>query len=363
MHSCVNCGPLPDSDFSIRNSKYFPNKCRKCERASARDRRRACYADPHTKVLIQNQNSIWRSKQSTKSSKSRNSSEEFHDLISDLHETGYLPKSYDINSIFHRLKKSRVSPILPQSYIGLDYLDLNFKHRFSVASSGCQSFHDVFYDKSEILKVIEYLKKENKHVTNDAIIRNLKFNIFMPSHFLPDAAAAIINRFGLNKDVFDPFLGWGGRTLGAVCAGAKSITGTDLQLDSVAGCQKIVNDFFPLSKCRSLFVNSNFSDFMNETDLHFDLIFTSPPFIDTEDYGVGSYGSVDRWIHSIVIPLTRGCSRVLRHDGRVAIHVQEKSNLPVMSSVLSCFCGAGWSVVDEYKYGRKSGQKVLIFKR
>lgn len=361
MHRCIVCGLLPDSDFSIRSSKYFPNKCRKCERLSARDLRRSRYANPKTKILIQNQNSIWRSKQSVKHQKLV--ATEFDSFINELHSSGYLPKSCDISSIFRRLQNSRIAPTLPQSYVGLDYLDLNFKHRFSVSSFGCRSFHDVFYDKSEVLKVISYLQKENKQITNDSIIRNLKFNIFMPSHFLPDSAAAIINQFGLGKDVFDPFLGWGGRTLGAVCAGARSITGTDLQLDSVNGCEKIINDFASISKCSGCFANTDFAGFMNGTDLRFDLIFTSPPFIDTENYGVGSYGSVNGWIHSIVIPLTRGCSRVLRHNGRVAIHVQEKSSLPVMSSILSCFSGAGWSVDSEYKYGRKNGQKVLIFKR
>jgi 16S rRNA G966 N2-methylase RsmD len=265
--------------------------------------------------------------------------------------------------VFDRLSKSQLSEPLPQSYVGLGYLDNVFPHRYRSSANGMKSVHDAFHDDRELVRAIEYVAESGRVPTRDVVLRNVKFNVGMPSHVLPESAAALVSAYAPGGDVFDPFLGWGGRTLGAACAGARSVFGTDLQALSVDGCRRVISDLSGLSSCAGDFHHCDFSELMGSTDRQFDLVLTSPPFVDTEDYGSGRHGTTQAWIQSVVIPLVRGCGRVLRPGGRAAVHVQERPKVPVMTSVLSCFSGAGWAVEAEHGYGRKGGQKVLVFRR
>jgi 16S rRNA G966 N2-methylase RsmD len=223
------------------------------------------------------------------------------------------------------------------------------------------SIREAYADDFIMLKIIAYIIKSSRVISPNLVYRNMAFLHKTPSHFFPSAAAALVQRYASGGHVLDPFLGWGGRTLGAICGGAASICGSDLQAESVAGCRRLIQQMS--SEIPSEFVNGDFHTYMRSTDRRFDLLITSPPFFDTEDYGEGGHHDMRTWSEHIVQPLVRGSLRVMRSGGYVIIHGQDRDKVPVLATFLTAFNIAGFDKVAEYRYGKTAGQSVLILRR
>ena len=106
-----------------------------------------------------------------------------------------------------------------------------------------------------------------------------------------------------------------------------------------------------------------FRDYVKTTSSKFDLVIASPPFLDTEDYGNDGILTLRNWVTSIVIPLSECGSRILKPRGIFAVHGQDRPNVPVLSSILAGFSGHGFRLINEFKYGKREGQAVLIFRK
>lgn len=284
--------------------------------------------------------------------------------INRIRKEGYLPDSEDPGAIFRALSKHCVSgPVLPQSNTGLKYLDNIFPHRFVAKSFGLPSLHEAFYDDEQMRKAINYVFSTGREPTKDLVLRNLKFNVHMPSHFFPSSAAALCRSFASGKDVYDPFIGWGGRLLGAACANVRRFVGTDLQAASATSGERLVSDFSHLSAMECELVCCDFVQFMRDTDRKFDLILASPPFLDTEDYGNGHNRTVRQWTENVAIPLAQLSVHTLHDDGRVAIHSQDRSGVSVLSIMYAAFACSDFELVADLKYGKKPGQSVLVWQK
>ena len=385
MKSCKQCGPLPDSSFATRASGYTPNVCRECERRASAVRRRQAYQGD-AQERIRDQNAAWRAKNA--SELARKARERYSDcprdkilravpleaeswarkfgstkdILSWAREGGYLPEPDLIQDILKRLATVSIRDPLPQLPIGLSYLDTVNSHRFMASTEGQASLHDAFYDDNAMIKVIQYILGTKREPTRELILRNLKFNIMAPAHFFPSAATALINEYAPGGLVMDPFLGWGGRVLGAMCSKAAEFFGSDLQQLSVDGAVRVASDFAILSKVSASCVCDSFASVLEQTDKRFDLILASPPFFDTENYGVEASKGCD-WVVRIAKPLVSGAAKTLTSTGAVAVHAQDRPKMAVLSVLLACFLGAGFEVASEHKYGKRAGQKVLVFRK
>jgi len=250
---------------------------------------------------------------------------------------------------------------LPQLPIGLGLLDNIFTNRFSSNASGKRSLSDAYSDDKFLLKIAAYIISSGRLISKSLFYRNAAFLNKAPSHFFPSAATALVKKYASGGDVIDPFLGWGGRTLGALCGGAMSICGTDLQPDSIDGCRRLVDDYAKIRMVDSEFLNQDFATYLQNTERRFDLLMTSPPFMATEDYGVKGHPDVRSWSEQIVQPLVRGALRVVKSGGHVALHGQDRRNMPVLTTIMTAFMTAGFEKVAEYRYGKTSGQSVVVF--
>jgi 16S rRNA G966 N2-methylase RsmD len=250
---------------------------------------------------------------------------------------------------------------LPQSVYGINFLDAAFPHRFSAKTAGQPSLIEALADDDLFGKVIKYIIDSGRVPTEKLILHNLRFNINTPSHFFPSAAAALYNEYARGKDVYDPFVGWGGRTLAAYCTNVKSITGTDLQEASILGCGRISQEMHGKNNVVGRFFNQNCLSYMQSTSESFDFIFSSPPFLDSEKYGNSQeHSSTREWVESFVIPFVRGMKRVLRPGGVAGLHLQDRRNVPALSLFLAAMSSSSFKVIREFKYGKTSGQIVLI---
>jgi 16S rRNA G966 N2-methylase RsmD len=279
-----------------------------------------------------------------------------------IRSSGFLPEPEDKNIIFSRLSRARIyNGHLPQSSIGTKYLDNIFEHRFDAKTSGFPSFREAFNDDYQINRVLHYLSQNGKEPTCDLILRNLHYNIRTPSHFFPESASALCNEYGSGRKIYDVFTGWGGRALGALCANASHLISTDTQLLSIKSGKRLSSDFSNLSKTESEFINCDFKQYISTTGAEFDFIIASPPFLWTEEYSESKVGSIRSWINSILHPLVEGVRRVLKPNGKIAIHGQDRPSVPVLSLIYTAFSCAGFLLDREMKYGKKPGQSILIF--
>ena len=288
----------------------------------------------------------------------------FEDLLRSIRAVGYLNEPEDLIHVVDRLSQMTADrEMLPQPRVGISYLDHRFPHRFRANIPNVRSFAESWDDDLDLLKVVAYLVADGRTPTSKAVATNVKFNSFLPSHFYPSAAAALVNTYAPGGHVVDPFLGWGGRTLGALCAGAVSVCGTDLQAESVDGCGRLVREYSSIRSVDSEFLNADFASYLSSTSRRFDLLMTSPPFMATEDYGVEGHSDVRAWSERIVQPLVRGALRVLKPSGHVAFHGQDRRNMPVLTTLLTAFSVAGFEKISEYRYGKTVGQSVVVMRR
>jgi len=404
---CKNHPDLTDpAAFTIRKNGFCPNLCRECERTAARAARRRRYATPEGKQAIKTQNANYRKPkpapevkttprprpatiQSVQSTMDESAprkrvfvgpnrtgfdrdrahgkagfevpEEMYLRLIEQTRSTGVVPLLKETpQSVFTGLQKSlKVTDPLPQTLSGLNYLDNVFSHRFDAKTSGQFSLSEVIHDDVSVRKIIKYIADSGREPSHKIIMRNLQFTCMAPSHFFPSAATAILSEM-VGLDIFDPFLGWGGRALGAYAAGVKSYTGTDLQEKSVISCEKIKTDFSAFNQTVGEFHHSDFVKFMNETERKFDCVFTSPPFAGTEDYGSG-VSNIRTWVEQIIVPLVANCKKVLKPGGKVVVHGQDSKSVPVLSILIGTFMTAGYKLEREVVYGRREGQAVTSF--
>jgi hypothetical protein len=259
-------------------------------------------------------------------------------------------------------KKYKLGDSCPMSFKGISYLDSIFLKRFFARTNKNQSLMEAANDKVQILRVVSHLVKTGEKVTPNAILSNLKFLVRTPGHFFPVAAKTIFETYSIPKTLcFDPFVGWGGRTLGSICAKVYGIVGCDLQLEVIDGCRKIATDFSNLSPTITDFHVQDSLEFLHNSADKFGLIFTSPPYMDTEDYGVESDAMRADWIDSFVFPLIEQFRRHLSPNGKVALHLKDLKGAPTFTAYHSAMKAFGFKHIAKHRYGRTWTQGVHIY--
>lgn len=132
------------------------------------------------------------------------------------------------------------------------------------------------------------------------------------------------------KIAFDPFGGWGDRMIGAAAAGVTKYVCVDANKSLDKGYQDIrtflgtvsnMKIYYNLMQTENYGVEDFKKDFVNEAP---DLIFTSPPFHDFEQYSNHEdsckYTKFEDWIKWMFQILDR-CWGMLRPDGHIALYL------------------------------------------
>jgi SAM-dependent methyltransferase len=171
-------------------------------------------------------------------------------------------------------------------------------------------------------------------------------------NFPPRVGKAIIrelceDRTGMS--VLDPCAGFGGRLF--ACAASGSVgryVGIDLSKKTYDGLLKSV-EFLKSVGC-GMEVNLRNSDCVSELskiDDSFDLVMTSPPFFDVEEYvGVGLPTDYAAWFSGFMEPMMRLCSERLRLGGRMAFYIENVGKHRVPEDCLSASGSMGLRVLD-----------------
>jgi hypothetical protein len=276
-----------------------------------------------------------------------------------IHFSGSHQKLFDDLSRIHAVHEK-----CPMSFVGLSYLDEIFAARFNSKSVHNDSLNESLKDDWKLFGAILSLVKRGRPTTPHDVIKSLQYGIRMPGHFFPGASVSIIKKYANNGVVFDPFLGWGGRTLGAMCSPIQKYTGCDLQRDVVDSCARVHDEFSCLgSRVETEFMNTDCLEYLKSSNEKFDLIFSSPPFLDTEDYGVESDSMKKDWIDTFCFPLLEIMSDRLFDHGHLAFHLKDIKGSPTFSVYHSAAKAAGFNLIAQHPYGRNWSQSVYVYRK
>lgn len=224
---------------------------------------------------------------------------------------------------------------LHSNMVGLRIVNMFHPHMDTVTCRGYRTATQVFQDddlfRKAIRKMLLHSKEQGRTVGNRMRIHLLSYSrVQAVSNFRPGTAKTIYDHFN-PKRVLDFSMGWGGRMLAAM-AGGYAYVGIDPSIYAFRGNQAIrakVRALAPDQRSTVQLIRGCAEDVLGQQMFgQFDLIFTSPPYLDVERYdGTDRYQSyqrypnADQWYEGFLRKCIDGCRRDLVPGGHLAINV------------------------------------------
>lgn len=129
------------------------------------------------------------------------------------------------------------------------------------------------------------------------------------------------------KRILDPCAGWGDRLLGAIASKRiKLYVGVDPKEELHEGYQKMIDMFDAHDKARTII--GAFEEVEIPYD-DFDLVFTSPPYYDFEDYGqeenqsIVQYHTLDEWYKNFLLAMAKKAWSLLKKGGHMCFAIED----------------------------------------
>jgi hypothetical protein len=197
----------------------------------------------------------------------------------------------------------------------------NVKHaKFSspVASWTEKKLHKEFLGPLWSMK----MKEVNDHALRECIV----LRKYIASQFPPAVAKELYNLFEA-KHVFDFSMGWGDRLSGFHASNAETYYGTDPNVAVYKNYenQNVLYD----TKKKTVFKNSPAED-LDLSNEKFDMIFTSPPYFDAEQYSTDEtqsykrYGDdIEHWLKDFLFATIDKCWNSLEDKGTMIINISD----------------------------------------
>ena len=159
---------------------------------------------------------------------------------------------------------------------------------------------------------IQYLKKDPDKITDFELLRGFKVSAihYGYSHFSPYWIKKFIEEYNI-QSLYDPTGGWGHRLLGAM---SIDYIYNDLSKDTYEGVLDIENflkENFSTKIGNHKLYNEDASKFIPAEE--YEAVFTCPPYFNVEDYGIGSFSSIEEyrsWWKRVVTLFTKDSTRI-----------------------------------------------------
>jgi len=170
----------------------------------------------------------------------------------------------------------------------------------------------------------EMIKRERTGTDANRMFECFRVNRGSVVFFKPSTAKWIYKKFGATS-VLDPTAGWGGRLLGAWSLGLPYVgfdTNINLQrpyeemMETLAGFAGINCD-----------LEMRFEDCLKAdwSDISYDFVLTSPPYINLEVYqGMTPFESDTAYYDGFLLPLITKCIRYCKTGGWVCFNISPK---------------------------------------
>lgn len=290
-------------------------------------------------------------------------------LVADIKEfPNYKITNSEFDDIVAKLDKLSSGMIIIgntiyQNQTGIKLIDSFHPHMWNVKCQKFKTAQEIFDNKKAYIRAIAKYIKVTMHsevFTYQARLTACQTSSGAQavSNFLPSVAKYIYDTYGKRGKILDPCMGYGGRMLGAWCSHIKQYVGVDPCSPTIEGNRKLRAKLIErelLSKFNEIddrpqiaIYQLPFEEFT--TDEKFDLVFTSPPYFNTEKYSDEDtqswkrYTSLDSWYEKFLKVLIEKSYNYLKDDGTMILNV-----LPAMQDKTIEFAGKIFNNEPEIK--------------
>ena len=174
-----------------------------------------------------------------------------------------------------------------------------------------------------------------------------------PSDFPMKTADTILELYNVNDNYYDFSCGWGVRLMSAFKHNINYF-GTDpnyLLTERLDQMTELWKETVPTVKSKVDIRTQGSEVFIPEWENTIGLAFSSPPYFNLEDYGVGDQSykegvTYEAWKENYFIPTLKNIYRYLVEDGFLVINVKDYKNYPLESDTIKMAEDCGFKKVD-----------------
>ncbi len=177
------------------------------------------------------------------------------------------------------------------------------------------------YWNSNKARILAKIKRTNIHALREYIYSNTK----LCNNFRITVAVAILRMFKPKKWL-DISAGWGDRLLAAVLHGVECYVAADPNLDLQPCYNKIIQTFIPVQNRSNFVIYPTGFEIAPIPDKKFDLVFSSPPFFDLEQYSKHpddslQYNTESEWCSKFLWPSLMKAYMLLKRNGHMILYM------------------------------------------
>jgi len=260
--------------------------------------------------------------------------------------------------------------IIKQYMVGLDLAWSYFPHVWNIRQGNCLTPMEVF-NNDELFKQAIQRRIKLGDAINDNMIRKILCifkNTKRVSNFRPTAASAIYKRLG-GGVVYDPSCGFGGRLLGATAT--RCVTkyiGTDPSIKTFEGLKQMVRDLGDLFFSEVELYNLGSEDLKLPSNT-VDIVFTSPPYFNTELYADEptqsciKFPEYSSWLEGYFRQTIINSYDCLKPDGWLVINIANTKQLKYLTEdTKSIILDCGFILVDTWRLTLSQVSKTTGYK-
>ena len=233
-----------------------------------------------------------------------------------------------------------IADVKPLSRIGSDFVNFfTMTRRLATIGKEGLSFYDFWSRKTEYKKkryiknLLDSYKKRGSNQTEIQIFWRI-FNLYFGAIniFKPVIAMNVYCRYKPTS-VLDLTMGWAGRLVGCAALDIPKYTGIDLNMQ----LEKPYADMVAILKQHSktditLYFKSALD--IDYSQIHYDLVLTSPPYYDTEQYEGQPIMDKPTWDETFYTPLIERSWKHLQRGGHYCLNIPAEIYDRVASKVL-----------------------------
>lgn len=198
---------------------------------------------------------------------------------------------------------------------------------------------ELWKENDQVFKVLQNALKERNAISTYAVRETLYKVIKECTQFKPSFVVAVGKIVGGTR-VLDFSAGWGDRLAGFLALGVQRYVGFDPNIKLREGHDAIQKTLVP---CQAVPTNvtidySPFEDGVLPPGETFDLVFTSPPFFDFEEYegkntSTTRYPEVGRWAVEFLFLALHKAWSVLDDNGHLCIYIEDSRGVTITEAM------------------------------
>jgi len=209
-----------------------------------------------------------------------------------------------------------------------------FPHAWDIKCNGKNTPMEVYKSDELFMKAITKRLKRGTYVTDSGIRKELKTTTGAQSvsNFRPSASRAIYDKYGGAGVTWDPSAGFGGRLLGAISSPRiKRYIACEPSEKTFEGLHKMV---IKLGDSNPNFILLKRGSEVREIGEQVDLIFTSPPYFNTEIYSDEETQSCNKfsdyrdWLDGYLYQTLLYVPESLKRGGYLVINIANTKKAP-----------------------------------